>query len=48
MLAAELDLYNNAGNSHDLSHSIMDRALLHSDCAYKVGCLSAVLLKGSV
>ncbi|GFR49634.1 hypothetical protein Agub_g11707 [Astrephomene gubernaculifera] len=36
VLAAELDLYNNAGNSHDLSHSIMDRALLHSDCVYKV------------
>ncbi|PNW76169.1 hypothetical protein CHLRE_12g545101v5 [Chlamydomonas reinhardtii] len=36
VLAAELDLYNNAGNSHDLSHSIMDRALLHSDCCYKV------------
>ncbi|KAG2484282.1 hypothetical protein HYH03_016926 [Edaphochlamys debaryana] len=36
VVAAELDLYNNAGNSHDLSHSIMDRALLHSDCCYKV------------
>ncbi|GLC34818.1 hypothetical protein PLESTB_001167600 [Pleodorina starrii] len=36
VVAAELDLYNNAGNSMDLSHSIMDRALVHSDCVYKV------------
>lgn len=34
--ALEVDLYSAAGNSLDLSVSIMDRALLHSDCAYKV------------
>ncbi|MEW5297568.1 MAG: hypothetical protein WDW36_000770 [Sanguina aurantia] len=34
--AVDMDLYNNTGNSMDLSHSIMDRALLHSDCGYKV------------
>ena len=36
MLAADLQLFNNAGNSWDLSHSILDRALLHSDCCYNV------------
>lgn len=36
VLAIDLDLYHNAGNSWDLSHSIMDRALGHSDCCYKI------------
>ncbi len=31
-VALQLDLYSNAGNSLDLSTSIMDRALVHSDC----------------
>ena len=29
-------LYNNAGNSWDLSHAVMDRAILHSDGCYKL------------
>ena len=33
MLALQLDMYSNAGNSLDLSTSIMDRALVHCDCA---------------
>jgi xanthine dehydrogenase molybdopterin-binding subunit B len=36
VLAIDLDLYHNAGNSWDLSHSIMDRALVHSDSCYKI------------
>ncbi len=36
LLALDLNLYCNAGNSLDLSHSIMDRALLHFDVAYKI------------
>lgn len=36
VVALEADLYNNAGNSLDLSHSVMDRALLHSDGVYKI------------
>ncbi|PNH03147.1 Xanthine dehydrogenase 1 [Tetrabaena socialis] len=42
VLTAELDLYHNTGNSHDLSHSIMERALLHSDCCYKANLLAGV------
>ena len=29
LIALDLNLYNNAGNTLDLSHSVMDRALLH-------------------
>lgn len=36
VVALDADLYNNAGNSLDLSHSVMDRALLHSDGVYKI------------
>ena len=36
VLALRMRLYNNAGNSLDLSHAIMDRALFHSDGAYKI------------
>ena len=36
IIALDIDLYNNAGNTLDLSHSVMDRALLHSDNAYKI------------
>ena len=36
VLAIALDLYHNAGNSWDLSHGIMDRALVHSDSCYKI------------
>ena len=38
------DLYCNAGCSLDLSSSIMDRALLHTDNAYRLG--GAVRLVG--
>ncbi|MEW5306011.1 MAG: hypothetical protein WDW36_008516 [Sanguina aurantia] len=34
--AVHIDLYNNAGNSLDLSGAVMDTAMLHSDCGYKV------------
>lgn len=36
IMALEADLYNNAGNTLDLSGSIMDRALLHIDNSYKI------------
>lgn len=36
VLALDCKLYNNAGNSLDLSAAIMDRALLHTDAAYKI------------
>jgi len=38
----DLALYNNAGNSLDLSSSIMDRALLHTDNSYRLGAVRAV------
>ena len=41
LLALEADLYNNAGNSLDLSHAIMDRALLHIDNCYKIPHVTA-------
>lgn len=34
--AIDLQLYHNAGNSWDLSHAIMDRAMLHSDGCYVI------------
>ena len=34
--AAEVDLYNNAGHTMDLSFSVMERAMFHSDGSYKV------------
>ena len=34
--AAEVDLYNNAGCTMDLSFSVMERAMFHSDGSYKV------------
>eukprot|EP00892_Ulva_mutabilis_P007836 jgi/Ulvmu1/5424/UM022_0219.1 len=36
LLALQLDLFSNAGNSVDLSHAVMDRALLHSDCTFHI------------
>lgn len=36
VLAVDCKLYNNGGNSLDLSAAIMDRALLHADAAYKI------------
>lgn len=35
LVALEIDLYSNGGNSLDLSASVMDRALMHADCVYK-------------
>lgn len=42
VIALDLNLYNNAGNTLDLSHSVMDRALLHSDNCYKIPHVRAV------
>ncbi|GMH39295.1 hypothetical protein BSKO_07193 [Bryopsis sp. KO-2023] len=36
IVAADVKLYSNAGNSLDLSVPIMDRAVLHSDNSYKI------------
>ncbi|XP_061287995.1 xanthine dehydrogenase/oxidase isoform X2 [Bos javanicus] len=36
IVALEVDHYSNAGNSRDLSHSIMERALFHMDNCYKI------------
>jgi xanthine dehydrogenase/oxidase len=41
IVAMNIDLYNNAGNSLDLSHSIMDRALMHCENCYNVPHLRA-------
>jgi len=38
----DLNIYNNAGHSLDLSSSIMDRALLHTDNSYRLGAVRAV------
>ncbi len=42
LVALSADLYSNAGNTLDLSGSIMDRALLHIDNCYKIPNLRAV------
>lgn len=42
LISLDLNLYNNAGNTLDLSHSVMDRALLHSDNCYKIPNVRAV------
>lgn len=47
LLALDLNLYNNAGNSLDLSHSIMDRALLHFDVVYKIPHARAQVRRGA-
>ena len=39
--AVEVDLYNNAGYTMDLSFSVMERAMFHSDGSYKVPNLRA-------
>lgn len=36
LLALKIDLYNNGGNSLDLSASVMDRALLHCENSYRI------------
>jgi xanthine dehydrogenase/oxidase len=42
LLALEVTMYSNGGNSLDLSASIMDRALLHIDCVYRIPNTRAV------
>ncbi|KAL2650085.1 hypothetical protein R1flu_018213 [Riccia fluitans] len=36
VLALDLDLFNNGGNTLDLSHSILERAMFHSDNVYVI------------
>lgn len=36
MLALDLEIYNNAGNSLDLSSAILERAMFHSDNVYEI------------
>ncbi|KAH9614387.1 hypothetical protein KSS87_007646 [Heliosperma pusillum] len=36
VLALDLEIYNNAGNSHDLSLAILERAMFHSDNVYEI------------
>jgi xanthine dehydrogenase/oxidase len=41
LLALDVQLYCNGGNSMDLSHSIMDRALFHADACYDIPAFRA-------
>lgn len=36
VLALDLEIYNNAGNSHDLSLAVLERAMFHSDNVYEI------------
>ncbi|KAF5201436.1 Xanthine dehydrogenase, partial [Thalictrum thalictroides] len=36
LLALDLEIYNNAGNSLDLSLAVLDRAMFHSDNVYEI------------
>lgn len=36
MLALDLEIYNNAGNSLDLSLAVVERAMFHSDNVYEI------------
>lgn len=36
VLALDLEIYNNAGNSMDLSLAILERAMFHSDNVYEI------------
>lgn len=42
ILSLKIDLYNNAGNSLDLSQAIMDRALFHADGSYAIANMEIV------
>ena len=42
ILALDVKLYSNGGNSLDLSMAVMDRALLHIDNAYSIPVINAV------
>ncbi|OVA19419.1 Aldehyde oxidase/xanthine dehydrogenase [Macleaya cordata] len=45
LLALDLEIYNNAGNSLDLSQAVLERAMLHSDNVYDI---PNVRIKGRV
>ncbi|CAM8886680.1 unnamed protein product [Rhodiola kirilowii] len=36
VLALDLEIYNNGGNTLDLSHAVLERAMFHSDNVYKI------------
>lgn len=36
MVALDLEIYNNGGNSLDLSQAILERAMYHSDNVYEI------------
>lgn len=36
VLALDLEIYNNAGNSMDLSLAVLERAMFHSDNVYEI------------
>lgn len=36
ILALDVDIYNNGGNSLDLSASVLERAMFHSDNVYNI------------
>ncbi|KAJ7980772.1 putative Xanthine dehydrogenase [Quillaja saponaria] len=36
VIALDLEIYNNGGNSLDLSHAILERAMFHSDNVYEI------------
>jgi len=36
ILAVDLEIYNNGGNSLDLSLSVLERAMFHSDNVYEI------------
>ncbi|CAM6083475.1 unnamed protein product [Calypogeia fissa] len=36
VLALDVEMYNNGGNSLDLSHSVLERAMFHSDNVYEI------------
>lgn len=45
ILALDLEIYNNGGNSLDLSFSVLERAIFHSDNVYEI---QNVRIKGNV
>ncbi|KAK8962999.1 Xanthine dehydrogenase [Platanthera guangdongensis] len=45
ILALDLELYNNAGNSLDLSAAVLERAMFHSDNVYAI---PHIMVKGAV
>ncbi|KAL5219138.1 hypothetical protein ABZP36_019822 [Zizania latifolia] len=45
ILALDIDIYNNGGNSHDLSLPVLERAMFHSDNVYDI---SNIRISGQV